>query len=266
MSEHSASFPLPGDVEQFEPHPVDAPEIRYGAHGVFLDYRSRDDSGWVRVVFNRWDSIRVSRGEYPPYHDSGGHPSALAIVRPSSWLRERHSYESRHYGSSYGFGADVNEMLTEFEHYVFFFHDEFVEVIAGGVHFDTSVAPASGNTLHSRPGWAPLPDSAHEERWQFSGISYRVRSSLADRAQIVEASQLCDQVLVDLAPELDGRALLTHSLRVRTRDGRTVSRWRDPFGRVERTFKGVPEIDELRPLIESDALRLRQHRDSRGLS
>jgi hypothetical protein len=94
-------------------------------------------------VFDRWDSLRVSRGEYPAYPAGDHHERwcALGIVRPSGWLNERYEYEREHYGEAYGFGDDVTEMLTEFEHYLFKFHDEFVEVIAGGVHFDLADEP-----------------------------------------------------------------------------------------------------------------------------
>jgi len=58
-----------------------------------------------------------------------------------SWLLERYEYEKTHYGQAYEFNGDVDEMLRDFSHYVFSFHDQFVEALSAGIwveRFDES--------------------------------------------------------------------------------------------------------------------------------
>lgn len=257
----SVTYPIRGLGDAFTPEVVEAPEIAFGKGGLIIDYLTQSDS-WVRTVFDRMDSFRVARGEYPPYPRSETAESwfPISVVRPSDWLTERHSYESRYYGQSYQFGGDVDEMLREFEHYLFEFHDEFVEVIAGGIHFEAHGDQPSGTEAAERPGWKWLPDSAHEERWQLSGIDCRLRMSQRSHADVIASSTLCDQVLFDLALDLDGRLQNTHRLCVRTREGRTVSRWRGSFGNAEKPFEGIPDIDDIRPLIEQYVAEVQDRR------
>ncbi len=259
------TFPLAPERLEIEPDSVDGPEVRYGEHGASLDYPRRH-GGWARVVFDRWDSLRVSRGEYPPYAAAdveNDRHSSISIVRPSTWLRERYEYERRHYGEAYAFTGQVDEMLREFEHYLFSFHDQFVEVVAGGVHFDLSDAPHD-RALYQRPGWADLPESCVAHRWQCSAITCQIRLDSRPRDAIIAASRFCDQSIVQVALELDGRASVSQRLSVRTRDGETKSRWREYFGRVSHTFDGVPSLEELRPLIEEHAAMVRARRTGMG--
>ena len=246
------------------PDSVAQPDVIFTETGARIDYYRRD-GGWARVVFERWDSLRVCRGEWPPYPQADDEVrSGIDIVRPSTWLAERHGYEAKHYRNNYDFDNDVDEMLREFEHYLFHFHDVFVEVIAGGLHFDlTDGAPAANGSLTTRPGWLVLPESATRECWQCSGIACHVRVDPRPHDEIREAARFCSQRVVDLALELDGHPSVSHGLTVRTRDGVTRSRWRGYFGAVEQTFEGIPPLDAIRPLVEAYAATVRQARDAR---
>ncbi|MEO0325932.1 MAG: hypothetical protein AAF447_23480 [Myxococcota bacterium] len=265
MASPDQTHPLVPNDSPLVPDAVARPDVKYGESGATLDYFRRD-GGWARVVFHRWDSLRVCRGELPPYPaaDPGGPWVGLETVRPSKWLRERYGYESKHYRGRYAFNNDVDEMLEEFDHYLFSFHDEFVEVIAGGVHFDVSDEQYAEGQLHQRPGWTDLPEAAVAHRWEYSGILCQVR--VDDRAQpdVLEASRFCDQAIVQVALELDGRASVSHRLAVRTRGGETKSRWRGYFGASERTFDGIPSLATIRPLVETHAAEVRKRRDAKG--
>src|SRR4051812_6175863 len=110
----------------YEPDSVLGPEINYGAGPPTAVYYQTEEDDWVRVTFEKLDALRVCRGEYLPYPDDWEARSAvpsLYIVENSRWLRERHAYEARHYRTCYEFGGDVDEMLTEFDHYLLPFHD-----------------------------------------------------------------------------------------------------------------------------------------------
>lgn len=205
-----------------------------------------------------FDSLRICRGEHAPY--SSTEPDRyfeFAYVRSSRWLQERFAYENKHYGQSYDFGSDVGEMLEEFEHYVFMFHDQFVEVVAGGVHFDASETQPVGEKLLQRPAWAKLPESSTVHRWHCSGQVVQVRSEERDEADILEASVLCDQAIYQFASEFEGQAMVNRTLHVRTRDGVTRSRLRGYFCGVQHEFEGVPTLDELRLLVEEYAAEVR---------
>jgi hypothetical protein len=259
-----AMFPLLLADSRFVPDVVGCPEVHYGENGAFLDYL-RQDEGWARVVFDRFDSLRICRGEHAPYPSTTPeHYFMFGYVRPSSWVQERFAYENAHYGKSYEFGSDVGEMLHEFEHYVFMFHDQFVEVVAGGVHFDASDSQHVGTELFQRPAWAKLSESSTIRRWDCSGLVFQVRSEERDEADIIEASVLCDQSIYQFALEFEGRASVGHALHVRTRDGVTRSRLRGYFGNTQREFEGVPSLDELRPFFEEHAAEVRARRVAMG--
>ncbi|WP_028063818.1 hypothetical protein [Solirubrobacter soli] len=84
--------------------------------------------------FEGLDAVRMSRGEHCPYEPPEGQQwvPALALIRPSAWLRDRHAYEAEHYGAGYEWGRG-DTMLVDTHHHLLVFHDEFVEVLARGV-------------------------------------------------------------------------------------------------------------------------------------
>jgi hypothetical protein len=245
--------PLLDAASHLQPDPVDSPSVVYSYGATTLVYPGRSDEHFVRVSFDRWDALRVCRGEYPPFTETEITASSIFTVESSSWLRERYDYEYEHYGKNkqYCFGADVGEMLHEFEHFLFVFHDEFVEVIAAGVCFETRSQPFEASTPLTRLGLDELPDTCTVERFEQQGIHAQLRKDPRPRSEILAASRLCDQSLYQLAlEEHDGSARVTHRLTVRTQHGETKNRWRSFFGRVEATLDGFPEDDrDLRPLI-----------------
>jgi hypothetical protein len=86
--------------------------------------------GLGRVTFEGLDAIRASRGEHLPFdndHARFRHGDWVYTVDRSPWLRERHDYETRHYATP---------LLETHRHYLFVFHDEFVEAIAAGIWLD----------------------------------------------------------------------------------------------------------------------------------
>jgi hypothetical protein len=260
------SHPLPGTEDWFRPTPSSGPELRYGEDGVTLDYgiTSLAQQAWIRVTFDRLDAVRVCRGEFSPYEsDRASAWEPLTVVRNSRWLAERHDYERRHYGTAYNFGGDVDEMLTEFEHYVFEFHDQFVEAIAGGLHVERWATEPIGPGPRDRPGWAHLPDDAETDVVECAGIPFSIRTLGVEPRDVVKRSLLCEQVVIEVAPMLDGRVSVSRSLCVRTRDGATVSRWRAFAGKPIQ-FDGVATIDDVMPLIEQHAHEIRARRTAMG--
>lgn len=128
---HGFDVPLTADS-------VESPVVNYGGGMTAIQFLT-DDGRWGRVAFEGLDSIKVSRGEYEPFLSAPGEENAfywVTTISNSVWLGERYEYEKRYYGESYNFGGNEDEMVTEFSHYVFSFHDKFVEVLAAGIWFE----------------------------------------------------------------------------------------------------------------------------------
>lgn len=171
---------------------IDSPIVRYGESMTGMDFTT-DDGRWGRITFERLDSLRVSRGEHEPFptapKDAGGFHWVTTISN-SSWLRERYQYERQHYGTAYNFGGNVDEMLDEYSHYVFSFHDEFVEAIAAGIWFevdDDMLGERELGTSHPLRGLSHLDVV---ERFVSSGITCCVRRNPLSINELERAAKL----------------------------------------------------------------------------
>ena len=151
---------------------VEGPTVAYGAGPASINFVTQDER-WGRVTFEKLDSLRVSRGEYEPYPSDwkeGDPVHWVSVVAPSPWLRERYGYEKRHYSQAYEFGGDVDEMLRDFSHYVFSFHDQFVEVLCAGIWFESADGcignrePRRPIWLHSKPTELPVRSDGTRDR------------------------------------------------------------------------------------------------------
>ncbi|WP_293914533.1 MULTISPECIES: hypothetical protein [unclassified Sphingobacterium] len=134
---------------------VSSPDVYYG-DGITGIYFETEDEQFGRITFHNLDAIKICRGELMPYkynyENNGSAIIWIYKIENSQWLAERYKYENQHYCSSYEFGGNVNEMLTDFGHYLFLFHDEFVEIIARGFWFEKAE-----NSLFKQPLQAGHP-------------------------------------------------------------------------------------------------------------
>ncbi|MGW6982560.1 hypothetical protein ACWGE1_24515 [Streptomyces sp. NPDC054932] len=100
------------------------------ATAIYFDTHDSSESGEPgelgRLTFERLEAIKVTGGEYLPYERPANGDWAY-VMDDSPWLAEQHEYTMRHYGRS---------LLKAHRHYVFVFHDEFVEVIGRGIRLD----------------------------------------------------------------------------------------------------------------------------------
>lgn len=190
----------PGDEEL----PVDA-----------LLFPTEDDS-IGRVTFEGLDAVRAARGEFLPYARVDvpyAQGEWVYLIEGSGWLDERHRYELDHYDTP---------LLDRYDHYLFSFHDEYVEAIALGIWFDK---PGAAELLR-RPGDHPLgelPESVTEERSTSFGIDWEVRVNPRSATELVDGSALCSQRLLQYNLILDGSNREHASVWLRTRRGRTSS-------------------------------------------
>ena len=242
---HRLEVPLVADS-------VDSPVVQYGGTRTAVHFTTKDGR-WGRITFEGLDSLKVSRGEYEPFPsapDSRDGFHWVTTISNSAWLRERYEYEKQHYGSSYNFGGSVDEMLDEFSHYVFTFHDQFVEAIAAGIWFesdDTMLGDRDLDTAHPFRGLANIEAT---ERFESSGIVCVVRRNPLPLDEIERSARLCSQVIVEVGAELDGRSSTDWCLTRRIRNGIGESFLRGYFGNSVAKYDGIPSMSEIRPSID----------------
>jgi hypothetical protein len=252
-------FPLPCSLEW-----IFSPEIVFqGKEGIDAIYHCTsygDPEGRrsVRITFEGLDSIRICRGEYSPYDltavEGVGRGNIVYTVVDSPWLRDRHAYESEHYRNAYEWGGDVDEMLTDYRHFHFAFHDEFVDIIALGIWCeltDERLAewplpashPLSGLSISS-----PILDSR-----EVDGIARVLRGGSKTVGQLERGSAYCSQPLYAVGTADD----VGYQIVLRNPHGVVKTCLLDTMGTFRAEQGGVASIEEAWHLY---AQFLEQHR------
>ncbi len=245
---------------------VESPIVNYGSPLTSINFLTQDER-WGRVTFEKLDSISVSRGEYAPYPAAPGDErifSWVTTISNSSWLRERYEYEKRHYGTAYNFGGKVEEMLTEFSHYVFRFHDQFVEVLCDGIWFESADTPLGNVEPSLNYPLRSLPESAVSERFEAHGIICQVRRNPLSIDDLTLNAKFCSQTILEVAAELDGRASTDWRLSLRVRDGVLKSGLRSYFGNAVQQYDSIPSLSEIRPQIDAWLAEVQERRKKMG--
>ena len=180
------------------------------------------ETGEGRVTFEGLDAVRACRGEHLPYARAVPYARGewVCEISDSPWLLERHTYESEHYRTP---------LVGSYRHYLFEFHDLYIEAIAQGIWFDLP-DPACPSVL---PQDHPLADldrhSPLEIRQSPSGIVWEIRRNPKDEATLIEDSKLCSQRLYQFNLVLDGRSRESASVWLRTIEGHTTTRMERPW-------------------------------------
>lgn len=245
----------------YEPDHVLSPEVVYRHDTADAIYYPTEQDEWVRVTFEELDSIRACRGEYLPYpsDDPPGRRSWVYIVENSRWLRERHAYEAEHYRGCYELGGDVDEMLTDYDHYLFQFHDEFVEAIAAGIWLEKNPVPAEDDDVSNTHPLARLTrESALIQRHPLDDREYELWRNPRPLEEILWGARYCSQPLCEFIMDPLGFVCRVE-LRIRQEAPRMILR--DAIGRREAAYEGVTALDEARKMGEA-VLRevITQHR------
>ncbi len=138
-------------------------------------------------------------------------------------------------------------MLTDFDHYLLQFHDEFVEVIAGGIWFELGDVPqAAGGWQPGHPKLGLGPEHVAES-FAYKGVSCELRHSPHPLRALRQRALLCAQPVLASTLRLDGAvARAAFTLTIRERRGHTTCIWRNQLGAEMRRFDRIPSDDELR--------------------
>ena len=256
---HGISVPVVADS-------IERPIVIYGDGVTTLNFVSSDER-WGRVTFEKLDAIRVARGEYTPYTSDWkpGDPTHwVAEVVPSPWLHERYEYEKLHYKGSYEFQGDVDDMVRDYSHYLFTFHDEFVEALAAGIWFETSDDRIVGKDIAVDHPLLNLAQPSEPEMIEAHGIGCEIWPNLRPTGAILRDAELCSQKLFQFAAQLDGSASVSWTLAVRVRNGRIQSRLKNSLGALKATYDGIATLSDVRPHIENWLKEVKERRIKMG--
>lgn len=249
-----------------QPDLVNGPIVMYN-YGLATINFVTEDGRWGRVTFEKLDSLRVSRGEYEPYPGDWKEGDPLhwvSVVAHSPWLRERYEYENVHYRQSYEFNGDVDEMLRDFSHYVFSFHDQFVEVLCAGIWFETADERIGNREPDSSHPFLDLPPSSDPDFFDAYGIRCHIRRNSRPIDDITKDAALCSQKLLQFAADLDGSARVSWTLTLRVCEGRVRSYLKSYFGMVEESYDRIATLEDVRPRVERWLKEVNERRKQMG--
>jgi len=242
-----------------------SPDVFYG-EGFTGIYFQTEDEQYGRITFENLDAMKICRGENLPYSNNWeeGQPFPwIYRVGDSDWQKERYKYEKENYGSSYEFGGDVDEMRTDFSHYVFKFHDQFVEAIARGFWYEQDEVSLFKRELQDGHPFLNLPDS-NVEKLVAHSITCQIRKSPKTKEELISNAKFCSQKLIDFALELEGKPSVDNSLILSYRNGKLISSLRGYFGKEVVRFDGIVIFDDVKPYIEQYMKDVSERRKAKG--
>ena len=231
---------------------VERPTIIYSEELHSICFLTEDEK-YGRITFEKLDSLRVARGEHLPYEYEWKEDEPYCWVyriENSHWLMERYDYEKKYYGDAYEFGGNVDEMLTDFSHYVFKFHDEFIEIISRGFWFEKSETLLVNLPLSKNHPELKL-DNRNCEIIKMKRRNCKVVKSESPIAKIEADSQFHRQRLFEFYEEKtedDFSEIFTVYVFQRNRE--THSCVSGFFGREIFVKKGVITLEEVMPFLK----------------
>jgi hypothetical protein len=228
----------------FEADPVLSPVVRHATGGwpdepefstIIVPLK---DDRLGRVTFETLDSLRVSRGELAPFpKESWERGDWVYTVQDSAWLAERHVYEWKHYQTP---------LLEDYQHYLFEFHDEFVEAIAKGIWLDLP-DPSRMGSLPSDHPLVDMPSNWMVNREDSFGVVWELLKNPAAQEVLVHGSRLCSQKLYQFNLVFEGRSSASAAVRVRTTAGSTTTSLVRPWAGVSASWTDVPDLADIMP-------------------
>ncbi|MHC5309146.1 hypothetical protein ACYSNM_03545 [Myroides sp. LJL116] len=178
-----------------------SPVVIYGTEFTSLNFETEDQE-FGRIVLDKLDAIKVCRGEILPYAFQESMQQIDEVVwvfkvKNSKWLQERYAYEKKYYGDSYEWGNSVEEMLSDYSHYLFAFHDEFVEVLAKGFWFEQAPSSLVGRPLPVNHPLQKLTTTCIDDL-HIGQKRYVLKFNPLDIDVLAIQAEFCQQVLAEV--------------------------------------------------------------------
>jgi hypothetical protein len=244
------------------PDTIATPILKYREGATTVNFGT-SDLGWGRLTFEKLDSIRVCRGEYSPYpraDKDGIDYSWVSTVSDSKWLRERYDYEKRRYGKCYEFKGNVEEMLSDYIHWVFSFHDEYIEALSAGIWLESAQSNLGDQEPDEQHPLQGLSDTTICERFEAYGIVCQVRRNPLPLSQLMENAKYCSQRLLEIAIDR-GKTVGPHwTLLLRVRNETARISLRGYFGEELESYHFVPVLETIRVRIDAELAKIHQRR------
>lgn len=192
------------------------PDPDWGCDALYFRLPDRDAALEGRVTFEGLDAVRVCRGEHRPFEPAEQHQQGDWVheISDSPWLSERHAYEVAHYRTP---------LIGRYHHYLFTFHDQFVEAIAEGIWLDKPDPLRPRDVPLDHPLAYLDETAAPEPRTSPTGLRWELRRSPKPDSVLMGGSELCSQRLYQFNLVLDAESSESASVWLRTVDGQTTS-------------------------------------------
>ncbi|MCA5005214.1 hypothetical protein [Sphingobacterium bovistauri] len=230
-----------------------SPIVIYNDEFTSINFETEDEA-FGRITIQNLDAIKICRGELPPYHD----PTEIEDYIPgtwvykvenSDWLHERYHYEKEHYEQAYEWGNSVDEMLTDYTHYFFRFHDEFVEVITKGFWYEQAKESFVGKPLTKNHPFLAIDNGFSDEMTIGEKKYFFKHNPLA--VEILEnQAQFCQQKLIEVWLSLPKDDFVEGSLRIKNTNGKTISFYQPTFGKAVFIKEGISTIEDLKNYLK----------------
>lgn len=246
LNEYAVGISVP-----IEPDYVLSPTVIYDDELTGIYFETEDEE-YGRITFYNLDSIRICRGEYLPCNDDWTEDKEwcwVYEVQHSSWQIERYTYEKKHYGKAYEFGGNVEDMITEFKHYIFRFHDQFVEVIARGFWWEQDKESLINRPLLKGHPFKDLPQES-ATFYDAHGYKSQVRTNPIALKKLIEQAIYCPQKLYQFAMLITSNSNVDHTVSITNTNGKIKASLSGFFGRKEIIFDKVPSLEEVLPYID----------------
>ncbi|MGV0924568.1 hypothetical protein [Empedobacter tilapiae] len=231
-----------------------SPIVIYGEDFTSINFETEDEE-FGRITIQNMDAIKICRGELPPYDDPTEINDYIVgtwvyKVENSEWLQERYRYEKKYYELSYEWGNSVEEMLTDYTHYFFRFHDEFIEVIAKGFWYEQAKESFLGKPLTKNHPFLPI-ENCFTDELIIDDKKYFFKYNLSAVETLEKNTQFCQQKLIEVWLSLPKDDFIEGSLRIKNIKDQTISFYQPTFGKAEFIRNGIATINDIKNYLKT---------------
>lgn len=231
-----------------------SPIVVYGPDFTSICFETEEEQ-FGRIVVQSLDALKVCRGQIPPYETSLdsvelGAEIWVYRVEDSQWLKERYAYEKQNYGDAYEWGNSVEEMLTDYSHYFFRFHDEFIEVIAKGFWYEQSTTSLLNESLPIGHPFLPI-DTDRIDSFELLGQRFEIRQNSLGIEELEKQLVCCQISFMEVWNVTTDLPYLEGTLKVKKNGKQLISFYQEPFGKAVTLKTAWMELEEFKEYLKN---------------